>query len=90
MLYLLMIRLWRQNLSPYNPKERYSSMILAALLLLLPLGIAFWKTLKNLDLKPIRRQLRPYLMFALPGVALMITLVVLYYNVYLKWLLNSM
>lgn len=90
MLYHLMIQLWRQNISPYNPKEHYSSMILAALLLLFPLGIAFWKTFKNLDLKPIPRQLKPYLTFALPAAAVMITLVVLYYNVYMRWLLNSM
>jgi hypothetical protein len=90
MFYYLMIHLWRQNLSPYNPREQYSSMILAALLLLSPLSVAFWKTFKNLDLKPLRRQLKPYLMIALPSILIIITLAVLFFDVYLKWFYDRM
>ena len=90
MFYYLMIHLWRQKLSPYNPNEQYSSMMLAVLLLLFPLSLAFWKSFKNLDLKPIRRHLKPYLMIALPSILVVITLAVLFFNVYLKWYYDRM
>jgi hypothetical protein len=71
-------------------QEEYSSQAIAALIVLTPLGIAFWKTFKNLDLKPMRLQLKPYLVIALPSIVAVLALAVFYFTYYLNWLYNTM
>lgn len=90
MLYHLMIHLWREHGSPYNPRNEFSSWVIAALLVLVPLGIAFWKTVKNFDLKPIRMQLRPYLVIALPCLLAVLALAITFNKNYFVWLMRNM
>jgi len=90
LIYYLMIHLWRAHILSYNPMEEYSSQGIAALIVLVPLGIAFWKTYKNFDLKPMRLQLKPYLVIALPSIVMGLALAVFYFNYYLRWLYGTM
>ncbi len=90
MLYHLMIHLWREHGSPCNPRNEFSSWAIAALLVLVPLGIAFWKTFKNFDLKPIRMQLKPYLVIALPCLLAVLILAAIFYETYFGRLLREM
>ncbi|MFA9455025.1 MAG: hypothetical protein ACERK6_14055 [Candidatus Aminicenantaceae bacterium] len=90
MIYYLMISLWRAHILSYNPREEYSSQVIAALIVLTPLGIAFWKTYKNFDLKTMRLQLKPYLVIALPSIVAVLALAVFYFTYYLNWLYSTM
>ena len=90
MIYRLMISLWRLHILHYNPREEYSSQVIAALIVLAPLGIAFWKTYKNLDLKPMRLQLKPYLVIALPSIVTVLALAVFFFRYYLSWLYRTL
>ena len=69
----------------YNPRSQLPSQIVAALLLLLPLFLAFWKSFKGLDLKPIKFHLRPYFSIALPAIIFSIALIVWDYRYFLPW-----
>jgi len=63
----------------------FLSYLISAALLLIPLGIAFWITFKNLDVKSIKLQIRPYLFIALPSILILIAFVVLLYRKYWAW-----
>lgn len=54
------------------------SNILAALCLLVPLGISFFLAYKNLDLKPYKYTVRPYLYVAVP--LLMLQVIIIFLN----------
>lgn len=76
--------LWRpETTSAIVPS--FLSYFISGALLLIPLGIAFWITFKNLDVKAIKLQIRPYLFIALPSVLILITFAVLFYKKYLVW-----
>ena len=90
MLYHLMIYLWREHGSLYNPQDRFSSYVIAALLVLVPLGISFWKSFRDFDLKPLRFQLRPYLTIALPSILVLLILAVAFFNVYFGQLVRQL
>lgn len=64
----------------FNPFSMVSPYVVAALLLLVPLGISFFLALKNLDLKPYTYSIRPYLFIALPVVLLQAIIVTVYYD----------
>jgi hypothetical protein len=64
----------------FNPFYIVPPYVVAALLLLIPLGISFFLVLKNLDLKPYKYSPRPYLFIALPAVLLQAVIIVLYYD----------
>lgn len=64
------------------------SMLLSAILLLVPFGISFWLTFKNMDLKPLKLQVRPYYYIALPSLIVLISLIALNYRGFLMWLQN--
>jgi hypothetical protein len=63
--------------NPYSIVPPYAA---AALLLLVPLGISFFLVLKNLDLKPYKYSIRPYLFIALPVVLLQAIIIAVYYD----------
>lgn len=60
--------------------------LLSAFILLIPFGIAFWKTIKNLDVKPLKLQMQSYYYIALPSLFVIIIFLVLFNNDYLSWL----
>jgi len=62
--------------------------LLSAFILLIPFGVAFWKTIKNLDVKPLKLQMQPYYYIALPSLFITIIFLVLFYNRYLSWFLT--
>jgi ABC-type Na+ efflux pump permease subunit len=57
--------------------------LLAATLLLVPMGIAFWLTFKRMDVKPMKLQMRTYYAIVLPTLAVLITFVTLMFKKYL-------
>jgi len=78
---------WPLNI--FNPKSAGSLLIinlLSASLLLVPFGIAFWKIFKNLDVKPLKLQIRPYYYIALPFLLIIISFIVASFKGYLFWL----
>jgi len=77
---------WPLNI--FNPKSVGSLFIinlLSASLLLVPFGIAFWKIFKNLDVKPLKLQIRPYYYIALPFLLIIISFIVASFKGYLFW-----
>jgi hypothetical protein len=64
----------------FNPFSIVSPYVVAAFLLLVPLGISFFLVLKNLDLKPYTYSIRPYLFITLPAVLLQTIIITMYYD----------
>lgn len=63
-----------------NPFEIISPYALAALLIVIPLGISFLLTFRNFDLKPYKYAIRPYLFIALPLILIQAVLIFLYFE----------
>jgi hypothetical protein len=63
-----------------NPFEIISPYVLAALLIVIPLGISFLLTFRNFDLKPYKYAVRPYLFIALPLILMQAVLIFLYFE----------
>ncbi len=57
--------------------------LIAAALLLVPMGIAFWLTFKKMDVKPMKWQLRTYYAIVLPTLVVLITFITLMFKKYL-------
>jgi len=64
----------------------FPTRLFSAALVLVPLGIAFWLTFKNLDVKSFKLQMRPYLFIALPSILILIAFATLYFKKYLAWI----
>lgn len=58
----------------------------SALLLLIPLWLAFWLTFKKLDVKPIRLQMRTYYSILLPSLAGFVVFILLFYKKSMSWI----
>jgi hypothetical protein len=54
--------------------------IIAAFLLLIPLGISFFLVFKNFDLKPYKYTIRPYFFIGLPLILLQVIIIFLYFE----------
>lgn len=67
-------------------KAEQISAFLSALLLLIPLGIAFWITFKNLDMKPLKLQMKTYYCITLIPIVIFIFVDVLFYKSFLVWI----
>jgi hypothetical protein len=76
--------LWRAEKVTFNLTSFLSSFISAALLLI-PLGMTFWLTFKNMDVKSLKLQLKYYKLIALPSIGTLILFAILFYGRYLKW-----
>ncbi|MBA7663529.1 hypothetical protein ES703_71574 [subsurface metagenome] len=63
----------------YNPFSTGALLfdLLTAALLLVPMGIAFWITFKNFDVKPLKWQLKSYLLIVLPTVLVFYSFVII-------------
>lgn len=61
------------------------SYLLPALLLLVPLAVAFGLTIKNFDLKPLKWQAKPYLVITLPSALLLLIFIMVFIKKYLIW-----
>ena len=57
--------------------------LLAAALLLVPMGTAFWLTFKRMDVKPMKLQMRTYYAIVLPTLAVLIIFVSLMFKKFL-------
>lgn len=79
--YLTMTRHWFGSEAPLP----WLSFGLPLVLLMVPLAAAFVLTVKNLDLKPRKWQVKPYLVIALPAVLLLISLIFVFFGGYTKW-----
>jgi hypothetical protein len=62
--------------------ELFHSM-LAAVLLLIPLGTAFWLTFKKLDVKPLKLQMKSFYSIVLPTLLIFIVFIILSFRKYL-------
>ncbi len=62
------------------------SHLLPVLLLLVPMAVAFGITLKNLDMKPLKWQAKPYLVIALPSAAVLLLFIMVFIKEYLIWI----
>jgi ABC-type transport system involved in multi-copper enzyme maturation permease subunit len=62
------------------------SQLLPAVFLLFPLAAAFALTLKNLDVKSLKWHVKPYLVFALPAVLLLVSFILVFLQDYLTWI----
>lgn len=58
--------------------------LLSAALLLTPLGIAFWITFKNLDVKPLKLQMKSYYLIVLPTLIIFIAFIIITFKTYLS------
>lgn len=56
------------------------SELLTAALLLIPIGTAFWITFKKFDVKPLKWQLKSYLLIVLPTVLVFYSFIILFFN----------
>lgn len=57
--------------------------LIAAALLLVPMGIAFWLTFRRMDVKPMKLQMRTYYAILFPTLVVLITFVSLMFKKYL-------
>ncbi len=76
--------LWEAEKVTFNFTSFLSQFISAALLLI-PLGMTFWLTFKNMDVKSLKLQLKYYKLIALPSIGTLILFAILFYGRYLKW-----
>jgi ABC-type transport system involved in multi-copper enzyme maturation permease subunit len=63
----------------------WTSQLLAVVLLLVPMGTAFWLTLKKYEAKPLKWQAKYYLSIALPPVLILLTFILAFLKKYLIW-----
>lgn len=76
--------LWRPE-NAGNIYPDFPSQLISAALILVPLGLSFWLTLKKLDVKPLKFQMKSYVFIALPAILALITLTVVFYKMYWAW-----
>jgi len=58
--------------------------LLSAVLLLTPLGIAFWITFKKMDVKPLKLQMKSYYLIVLPTLIIFIAFIIIFFKMYLS------
>jgi hypothetical protein len=63
----------------------FHSSLLVAVILLIPLGIAFWVTFKKLDLKPLKLQMKFYYSVVLPTLIIFVSFIILTFKKYLSY-----
>jgi len=76
--------LWRPD-AVRTIYPNFPSQLIAAALILVPLGLAFWLTFKKLDVKPLKLQMKSYVFIALPMALALISLTVVFYKKYWVW-----
>lgn len=77
--------IWRpEAVSSIQPN--FPSQLISAAMLLIPLAVAFWITFKNLDVKPLKLQIRLYLFITLSTLVILVPLTVVFYKKYWVWL----
>ena len=91
MLYYVFYILWQilMNFSFLHGLESRGAWIIptfqliAAAILLVPMGTAFWLTFKRMDVKPLKLQMRTYYAIVLPTLAALITFITLTFKKYM-------
>ena len=79
--------LWKLGLIFPNDLAFIFVQICSALLLLVPLWLAFWLTFKKLDVKPIRLQMNIYYSILLPSLAGLAAFILLFYRKSIFWIM---
>lgn len=79
--------LWKLGLKFPSELGSIFVQLCSALLLLIPLWLAFWLTFKKLDVKPIRLQMRTYYSILLPSLAGLVAFILLFYKKYMSWIM---
>jgi len=64
--------------------EALLSNLLTAALLLIPMGAAFWMTFKNLDIKPLKSQLKFYYYIVVPAVSVFYAFIILVFKKFIE------
>jgi ABC-type transport system involved in multi-copper enzyme maturation permease subunit len=73
----------------YNfPRTFHFNQYLSAALLLIPIGIAFWITFKNMDVKPFKLQMKKYYIITISTIVILTTFVIVFFKKYLTWLME--
>jgi hypothetical protein len=54
--------------------------LVSASVLLIPLGIAFWLTFREMDARPIKLQMRTYYAIVLPALAVIVTILIVFFK----------
>ncbi len=62
------------------------SYLLSLVLLLVPLAAAFVLTVKNMDIKPFRWQVKHYLTIALPTILILLFFIMVFLKGYMEWI----
>lgn len=81
--------IWKLHIASNILSGIYFSRLLSAALLLIPFGIAFWRTFKRLDMKPLKLQMRSYYIIILPSLIIIIAFMVIFYRGYMSWILKK-
>jgi len=57
-----------------------AAQFVSAAVLLVPFGIAFWLTVKKMDVRPLKLQMRTYYSITLPALFVLVSLIVLFFR----------
>jgi len=79
--------LWKLGLKFPGDFAVAFAQLCSALLLLIPLWLAFWLTFKKLDVKPIRLQLNTYYSILLPSLAGLVAIILLFHKSSMSWIM---
>jgi hypothetical protein len=74
---------WKLGLISSLTSSAMIILLVSALILLCPFGIAFWIVVQRLDAKPLKLQLRPYYLISLPSLLVIISIIMKFYGDYL-------
>lgn len=64
--------------------------VIAAILIVLPFGLAFWLTVRNLEAKPFKLQMKFYARIALPLFLVLTALILLFYGAFMAEVRRSL
>ena len=81
---IIQFLLWKLKLTE-STSLAFIPEIISAVFLLIPLGFTFWLTVKNLDAKPLKLQVKYYLFIAIPSIVILICFAFLFSKQYWAW-----
>lgn len=82
-IHAIFVSLKPESMDPFSLAALFYN-LLSAVLLLTPLGIAFWITFKKLDVKPLKLQMKSYYLIVLPTLVVFIAFIIIFFKMYLS------
>jgi len=70
------------------PRTFYFNQYLSAALILIPIAVAFWITFKNIDVKPLKFQMKKYYIITISTIVILTTFVIVFFKKYLTWMME--